>query len=1049
MIAPQLLRSTAEAFKRLGLSPGAGLSGLPPVTVPLVLSYLSVATRLPVLAAFDSDEDALAARDVLLGAGNDQGDVPFYPRTVLEEDIPPGFVSPLESLRYGALARLAATPPAPYFLGSHDLLEAGLPPGDKIEAGLRTVRPGELAYEDFREWLESNAYEPVPLVTEPGTYALRGSIIDVYPVNEGGPVRLDFYGDQLEEIREFDIHSQISTMTRTLVTVLSLAPQDGAGVSVFDHFPGGWVLARQEEDDRWAVTSSSRHETDRMISLEIDLFESRTASLELLRERWNLLLKAQPSATALFVGDSESAFDRAAGLLETVPLQDARGGYPAGFSSAPLGLYVLTPRELFQRPSMAWRPARKGVASLATVRHHLDALEPGDPIIHVNHGIGRYEGLTHLPVGDALQECLVIAYRGDDRVYVSTDKISLVFPYTAKGDEPPQLDALNSGRWERVKRQTRRSAEEVVDHLAELYARRSVAEGIAQPLDDDLQAEMEAAFPYQDTVDQVRATEEIKGDMERPQPMDRLLCGDVGFGKTEVALRAAYKAIRGGGQVAFLAPTTILANQHLISFRARLAPFAVNVGMLSRFVAAGEQRRIIREISSGAIDLVVGTHRLLSNDVTFKQLTLLIIDEEHRFGVKQKERMKELKSSVDVLSLTATPVPRTLHFSLAGIRDISHLDTPPLERVPIITAIHYHSFKLIQQAVAKEILRGGQVYFVHNEVESIYRIERDLMELLPDTSIGVAHGQLGGKELEQTMLAFSEGRFQLLLCTSIIESGIDLPNVNTVIINNAHKFGLAQLYQIRGRVGRSHRQAYAYLLIKRRPKLKRNAAKRLKTIARYSALGSGYAISLMDLEIRGTGNLFGLEQSGHVAAVGLDLYTKIIQGVLRERDLAADDTVAPRLAQEEVTVKVFPNAHIPVSYVSDPHLRLNLYRRLATVDEAEAVADLRKELHDRFGTPTTEVENLLQSVELRILASDLGVRSLKLSNTHEILLDFANPADPSALLERIKGAMEQKGFNYRFLNLKNGALRLSIQLDGEKSFFSTAMESFVALSAWK
>ncbi len=1049
MIGSRLLQSTAEAFEGLGLSPGARLSGLPPAVVPLVLRYLSTATGLPVLAAFTSDEDALAARDVLLGAGTGEDSVPFYPRSAGEEELPPGFVSSLESFRYGALARLATTPPAPYFLCSHDLLEAGLPPGERLEEGLLTVEPGELAYDDFRDWLEDNAYEPVSLVTEPGSYALRGSIIDVYPVNEGGPVRLDFYGDRLEEIREFDIHSQISTLTRSVVTVLSLAPKEAANVSLLDHFPAGWVLARQEGDDGWAVTSSTCRETDRLISLEVNLFESRHTSMDLLRERWNLLVKAQPSATALFIGDRESLFHRAEGLLEAVPLHDDRGGYPAGFSSAPLGLYVLTPRELFQRPSMAWRPARKGVASLATVQHHIDALEPGDPIIHVNHGIGRYEGLTHLKVGEALQECLVIAYQGDDRVYVSTDKISLVFPYTAKGDGPVQLDALNAGRWERIKRQTRRSAEEVVDHLAELYANRAVAEGVAQPPDDELQAEMEAAFPYQDTVDQARATEEIKGDMERPQPMDRLLCGDVGFGKTEVALRAAFKAIRGGGQVAFLAPTTILANQHLISFRARLASLAVNVGMLSRFVAAAEQRRIIQDISSGAIDLVVGTHRLLSNDVIFKQLTLFIIDEEHRFGVKQKERMKELKSSVDVLSLTATPVPRTLHFSLAGIRDISHLDTPPLERVPIITSIHYHSAKLIRQAVARELQRGGQVYFVHNEVESIYRIERDLGELLPDTRIGVAHGQLGGKELEQTMLAFSEGEFQLLLCTSIIESGIDLPNVNTVIINNAHKFGLAQLYQIRGRVGRSHRQAYAYLLIKRRPKLKRNADKRLKTIARYSALGSGYAISLKDLEIRGTGNLFGLEQSGHVAAVGLDLYTKIIQGVLRERDVATDDAVVPRLAQEEVTVKVFPNAQIPVSYVSDPHLRLNLYRRLATMDDREAVADLRRELHDRFGAPTTEVEDLLRSAELRILAAGLGVRSVKRSDTRDILLDFASPADPAALLERINAAMEQNRFNYRFLNLKNGGLRLSIQLDGEKSFYLAAVDSFVALAALK
>ncbi|MFB0516583.1 MAG: transcription-repair coupling factor [Candidatus Neomarinimicrobiota bacterium] len=1034
-IPARLLEVSSAALKELFVAPEVRVNGLPLPALPLVLAHLSSSYGLPILAAFELIEDALAVRDIMLGLTNGES-LAFYPGTGDTEDVPLGFLSPFEGFRLNALAGLGGDEPPPYFLLTQDILTEGLPSKSTIQGTTIKIQPGATSYSDLRRWLEANGYDVTPLVTEPGTFALRGSIIDCYPVNQDAPVRMDFFGESLEEIREFDIHSQVSTQKRAAVAILSLVQNETERVPVFDHFPKGWILAAQEDEELWSLSTHRAGKPERTIDLSVEIFPEQGTTAELLLARWEFLQRSNPGSQILFVSDHQAQFSRAATILPEIPLQHASGSYPSGFHSAPLGLMVVTPTELWHRPASTWRPARKAVASLITVKQHIDTLEPGDPIVHVNYGIGQYQGLTHLSVGGTTQECLTIEYHGGDRVYVSTDKISLVFPYTFTEGRPPQLDSLHSRRWERIKRQTRRSAEEVIDQLAELYARRALATGISHPEDDEFQLEFEETFPFEDTPDQVRSTDEIKRDMEYPRPMDRLLCGDVGFGKTELALRAAFKAIRGGQQVALLAPTTILADQHFITFRARLEPFAVNVQMLSRFITPANQRHILKGISAGTVDIVIGTHRILSQDIAFKRLGLLIIDEEHRFGVKQKERIKELKTNVDVLNLSATPIPRTLQFSLAGIRDISHLDTPPLERIPVITTINYYSQDLIRRAVTKEIQRGGQVYFVHSEVKSIDRVARDLDELLAGVTIGVAHGQMGSKELETTMLAFSEGRFQLLVCTSIIESGIDLPNVNTVIINNAHRFGLSQLYQIRGRVGRSNRQAYAYLLIPRRPRLTREALKRLKTIERYTALGSGYAIALKDLEIRGTGNLFGLEQSGHVAAVGLGLYTRIIQGIARERDLIPDDLSSPRLRREEVSVRISQRASIPDSYVPDPHLRLNLYRRLSIIDSLEDLESFRLEITDRFGACPKEVEDLLLTARLGILSAIIGVRAVRLTTASQILIDFTGPENPTQLLQKIQATMEPFELSYRFQNLKGGDLRLTFPL-GENDAYTT------------
>lgn len=1028
----ELLESFSSSIRQLGVAPGIRVEGLPIVALPLVLAHLSVSTGLPILTFLAADEEALFVRDAL-ATSDDSGKAAFYPGRASTDSSPTGFSSPLENHRLAALEALTANEPPQFFLFTQDLLSEGLPSKKVLQRAILKIKPGSITYTDLRSWLPDNGYEPAPLVTDPGSFARRGSVIDCYPVNLPAPIRFDFDGDNLVEVREFDIHSQVSTNSLDCISLLPIAFDTGESVPVFDHYPDGWVLARQEEDGLYSLISDTVSQPTGTVNLQIEPFSGRNITAELLQARWDLLLSIEPESMGCFICERQTQFDRAASTLTGIPIRHHRGTYPSGFTSAALGLMVLTPSEIFNRPRISLHPHRKGIASRSTFDNHLDFLEPGDHVVHIHYGIGRYLGLTNLSVGESIQECLTIEYAGSDRVYVSTDKIALVFPYTFEDGQPIQLDSLQARRWERVKRRTIRSAEEVIDQLAQLYAQRDTTAGIAHIADDEFQREFEESFPYDDTPDQVRATEEIKRDMELFKPMDRLLCGDVGFGKTELALRAAFKAIRGGYQVALLAPTTILADQHFISFRARLDPFAVNVQMLSRFVSPLDQRRILKGISSGEVDLLVGTHRVLSGDVSFKRLGLLIIDEEQRFGVKQKERIKELRTNVDVLSLSATPIPRTLHFSLSGIREISRLDTPPLERIPIITSVNYYSSDLIHQSVLREIKRDGQVYFVHSEVKSIDNVADKLRELLPEVTIAVAHGQMNARDLENTMLAFSEKRFQLLVCTSIIESGIDLPNVNTVVINNAHRFGLAQLYQIRGRVGRSNRQAYALLLIPNRPEPSREAIKRLKTIERYTSLGSGYAISLKDLELRGAGNIFGLEQSGHVAAVGLDLYTRIIQGIVRERNLLPDGGITPFLTHDDTTIRIFLNAGIPDHYIPDPHLRLNLYRRLSFIDDQEDLKHFRSELVDRFGAFPQEVEHFIQTVMYRIKAQRIGIRSVKLSNGDLIHIDFRFSDNPAALIHKLQAIMEPVECEYRFINLKHDDLRLSISLGDEES----------------
>jgi transcription-repair coupling factor (superfamily II helicase) len=645
----------------------------------------------------------------------------------------------------------------------------------------------------------------------------------------------------------------------------------------------------------------------------------------------------------------------------------------------------------------------------------------GDFVVHIEHGIGQFQGLVRMSLDGVEREYLQIDYAQGDRLYLPVHQADRLARYVGVGDSRPSLHRLGTGDWEQVKARAKRAVAEIAGELLELYAARSVVQGHAFSPDVAWQAELEASFPYTETEDQLVAVEAVKQDMEQGRPMDRLVCGDVGYGKTEVALRAAFKAIMDGKQVAVLVPTTVLAQQHYTNFSRRLAAFPVNIAMLSRFQTPAQQDRTIDGLTGGSVDLVVGTHRLLSNDVRFKDLGLLIVDEEQRFGVTHKERIKQMRTEVDVLTLTATPIPRTLHMSLTGVRDLSTIETPPEDRLPVKTFVGEFDENLIRQAVLREMDRSGQVYFVHNRVQGIEQMTARLGKIVPEARMAIAHGQMHERDLSSVMFAFAEGEYDVLVCTSIIESGLDIPNANTIIINRADQFGLAQLYQLRGRVGRSTVRAYAYLLVDKYKILTEEARRRLEAIQEASELGAGFRIAMEDLEIRGAGELLGARQHGHIAAVGFDLYTRLLaQAVQAARERISDavsrsstPSAGPAGAtpgwpgrdmaiQPAVTLDLNLPARIPEDYVPETTLRLQLYRRLAGLTEFEAVDDIAQELTDRFGPIPEQIQNLFYIVRVKILAIKAGVEAIGQEEGQLLIKCTALEAlDRMALQERL------------------------------------------------
>ncbi len=635
---------------------------------------------------------------------------------------------------------------------------------------------------------------------------------------------------------------------------------------------------------------------------------------------------------------------------------------------------------------------RRLVKKRPVPRHKLFIdMTPGDYVVHIEHGIAKFTGVTTMSTDNTEKEYLVLQYANGDKLYIPTDQIDRVNRYIGAGDRPPVLSRLGTQEWTRTKQRAKESVESIARELLALYAAREVVPGFASSRDTVWQQELEAAFPYVETPDQIEAIKQVKEDMEKTKPMDRLVCGDVGYGKTEVAIRATFKAVMDGKQVAVLVPTTVLAQQHFSTFSQRLDAFPIRIEVLSRFRTPKEQQAILDELANGSVDICIGTHRLLQKDVAFKDLGLLIIDEEQRFGVAHKEHLKQMRQEVDVLTLSATPIPRTLHMSLVGVRDMSTMETPPEERLPIKTYVAEYNDQLIREAILREMERNGQVFFVHNRVQSIAFIASKLQALVPEAKIAIGHGQMPEAELEAVMTDFTQGKSDILVCTTIIESGLDMPNVNTLIVNKADKFGLTQLYQLRGRVGRGANLAYAYFIFDKGTRLTPTAEKRLRTIFEATELGAGYGIAMKDLEIRGAGTLLGMRQSGYISAVGFSLYTRLLADAVEEQKAKQAGISTEKIKSSRLpapTIDLPLAAYIPEEYVADLDTRLSLYQNLVKLEKIEQVDDMTHEFSDRFGSPPVEVKNLLYTIKIKVLAAKAGIESISTEQGQIILRLF-------------------------------------------------------------
>lgn len=935
--------------------------------------------------------------------------------------------------------------PQPQFLNKHKLLL------DVNE---------ESDFEILKESLIALGFVRENLVENWGEMSVRGGIIDLYPYSSEAPYRIEFFGNTIESIRVFDPISQRSLKQLSRLTIypqnpeeLEISGQQAFG-SLFDYFDDRTIIFFDEikliekqvaeffqyeekkikkepteqdssyQNEYFLSWEKVQHETVRFHVLVSDAFKTEPEAFyfdfacqaqESLRGNLNLLknkiefyndqksLFGKPFRT-FFLCESKEHVEHMQDLFQDADLDLNKLnllnlGLNQGFIFRECGLAALTDNQFYGRP-VRWKKSKK-VGSGLTLQQ-LQSLTIGDFVVHVDKGIGRYIGLKKINVQKNERECLTLEYRDKDLLYVPLERMDRIQKYSAKEGAVPTLNKLGSRDWDRLKKKTKKQIKQIAKELTKLYAKRKIEQGFACAADSVWQNELEASFQYEDTPDQKKAAEEVKADMEKIQPMDRLVCGDVGYGKTEVAVRAAFKAVNSGKQAAILVPTTILALQHYDLIRDRLRKFPVTIEMLSRFKTRAEQKNIIEKLKLGSVDIVIGTHRLLSNDVQFKKLGLLVIDEEHRFGVSKKEAIKKKHVNVDVLSMSATPIPRTLNMSLLGIRDMSLIATPPRDRQPIHTEIVTFNLEIIRMAILKEIDRGGQVFFVHNRVRTIESMANMIRRIIPEISIAVAHGQMEEKQLEKVMWEFATKKYQCLVSTMIIESGLDIPNVNTLIVNRADKFGLAQLYQLRGRVGRSHQHANAYLLVPSIKSLTRNALKRLRIIEEFTELGSGFSVAMRDLEIRGAGNILGSEQSGHIAALGFDLYTKIIGEAVRELKLEQEGKpVTGEEKEEDVKVIIDRDAYLPDSYIDYPEFKVDIYRRLANETQLKQIKHIREEVTDRFGKMPPSVVNLFNLVELKLIGQRLDFSLIKITDS-EMTCNFSDKIAQSDSRELIE-----------------------------------------------
>ena len=873
---------------------------------------------------------------------------------------------------------------------------------DRIRMQLTLKKP--LGRDFAVKRLAQAGYVRSDLVANRGEFAVRGGILDIFPYTHDHPLRLEFWGEILESLRAFDPVTQRTIAHLQNETLFLTDVVGGNEVNLATYLQPDDILFIEEAEeivqladhagyaDYWnllckncyALFWGTTRQDLQKISIGGIPQEDFGGQIARLAQSLNGI---QSRDGATFIAcDNQGQLDRLNELLSdqniSPPPHFLVAHITAGFHLPAAKFSLFTDHQIFRRPRR--RRTYFRLRNFSPIER-ADMLRRGDYVVHEDYGIGRFVGLTTIEVGGHTRECMQIEYRDNVMLYVRLESLRKIQKFSGREGFIPPLTRIGRGEWERIRKKTSAAIKELAADLLKLYALRSTQKGFAFPPDHPLQLELEAKFDYEETPDQLAAIEAVKRDMEEPQPMDRLVCGDVGYGKTEVALRAAFKAVLGGKQVAILVPTTLLAQQHYNTFRSRLADLAVEVEMLSRFRKTAQQKEILRRIQSGRVDIVIGTHRLLSKDVVFDNLGLLIVDEEHRFGVKHKEQLKKLRTQVDVLVLTATPIPRTLHMALIGARDMSLIKTPPQHRLPIETEIAPFSQELITGAILREIDRGGQVYFVHNRISSILAMQKMLERWMPEVRFVVGHGQMPEQQLEKTMNDFWAGKYDVLISTMIIESGLDLPNVNTMIVNRADRFGLAQLYQLRGRIGRSNRQAYAYLLTPPKLSVSDPARKRLDAIRDCSYLGAGFQLALQDLEIRGAGEIFGAKQSGFIHAVGFDLYQKMLNEAIHKLN---NDSGIPTASKEAESSGFEPkidlpfDALLPKDYIEHPEHRVELYRRLSSAQDVKTLRDIVEEVSDRYGAPPRQARNLFDLIEIKIGCQKTGLSRLEMKKNY-------------------------------------------------------------------
>lgn len=963
-----------------------------------------------------------------------------------------------EILRTEALSRLEKGDTSVCIVTYPDALSEKVVSRNNLKEKSLKLHTGERVDTSFiTDVLHSYGFEYVDYVYEPGQYAVRGSIIDVFSFSSEFPYRIDFFGDEVESIRTFEVESQLSIeKKKNIVIVPDLGLGDGSDTSFLDFIPQNTVLAVKDFlwlRERMQVIYEEAVAPQALIAQEegsapmrlenklIDGSEFVTRALDFRRLEFGSKPTGTPDASLQFAVTPQPVFHKNFDLVAASFKEYQEKGYTLyicsdsnkqterirsifedrgdhisfvpvertlheGFADNQLRICVFTDHQLFDRYhkyNLKSDKARSGKVALSL--KELNQFTPGDYVVHTDHGVGRFAGLVRIPNGDTTQEVIKIVYQNEDVVFVSIHSLHKVSKYKGKEGEPPRLNKLGTGAWEKLKERTKSKIKDIARDLIKLYSQRREEKGFAFSPDSFLQRELEASFIYEDTPDQSKATADVKQDMERDVPMDRLVCGDVGFGKTEVAIRAAFKAVTDNKQVAVLVPTTVLAYQHYQTFKERLKDLPCKVDYLSRARTATQTRSVIKGLKEGTVNILIGTHRILGKDVVFKDLGLLVIDEEQKFGVSVKEKLRQLKVNVDTLTMTATPIPRTLQFSLLGARDLSVISTPPPNRYPIQTELHTFNEEVITDAINFEMSRNGQVFLVNNRISNLPELKAMIQRRIPDCRIVIGHGQMEPAQLEQVILDFVNYDYDVLIATTIIESGIDIPNANTIIINQAHNFGLSDLHQMRGRVGRSNKKAFCYLLAPPLPSLTPEARRRLQAIENFSDLGSGIHIAMQDLDIRGAGNMLGAEQSGFIADLGYETYQKILTEAVRELktdefaelyadEVMSDGKISGEQFVDECMVESDLELLLPANYVTGSSERMLLYRELDSLNLDKEVVAFRGRLEDRFGPIPPETEELLRIVPLKRLAARLGAEKVFLKAGRMTLFFVSNPDSP-------------------------------------------------------